>query len=69
MVKDSEESDDEFESGAVPFPFCVASFVTVGIIGATKLVASGVGFVASSIGVWGILAPASWVAIGIYLPT
>jgi len=35
----------------VPFPFSVASIATIGIVATTKLVASGVGFVASSIGI------------------
>ncbi|CAG9329240.1 unnamed protein product [Blepharisma stoltei] len=61
-------SSDNFDIGTVPFPFTGVTFISVGIIGITKLTAIGVNFVPSAISVWSVSSCASWIFLCSYIP-
>lgn len=63
-----DDDSDELETGDAPFPFSVTSIITLGVVGVTKLAASGVGLVSSVIAIWGVIGPSSWLVLAVYIP-
>lgn len=62
------EEDDGFNSGSVPFPFTGFVTVSMGMVAVSKLAAAGVGFVPTTISIWGATAMGSWVFLAGYVP-